>query len=223
MRARLAYCLAYSRFAVLVLCGCAGDSSSVMSVWSDGGYVPAKGGQGGAVASQGGAVGSQGGVVGSQGGVVGSQGGQITTSPAGSGGSGGSGYILVPGGRRDLATAMCTATSGNTCPVPADIIECLQTDCKASLEACYFSDGVSSAAGGVCRSYANCMLACPCDSSRLKCEDSCRASYAMANPECSGCLFDLYVCSTQHGCPIPTSCPPSSGGSSGGASGSSAS
>jgi hypothetical protein len=167
-----------------------------MSVWPDGGV----GGVGGTTVAHGGSGGSPaGGSGGSGGSPVGGAGG----SPVG-GSSGGS--LAVPGGTRDLATAQCTKTTGNTCPVPGDYIGCLQSKCGSTLTSCYYSDGVSTAAGGQCKDYANCMLACPCDSKRSACEDACRQNYAMANPSCSSCLVNLAICSSTNGCALPTTC-----------------
>jgi hypothetical protein len=57
--------------------------------------------------------------------VMGGSGGAI-----GSGGSVSSGIVDVPGGTRDLATNLCTTTSGGTCPVSGDYIACLKSDCR---------------------------------------------------------------------------------------------
>jgi hypothetical protein len=158
-----------------------------MSVWNDGGPAGAAGGQSGQ--GEGGHTVSPGGA---GGGMVG-------------GASGGS-SIVVPGGVRDLATTQCTSTSGGTCPVPSSYLQCLESSCGTNLTACYYSDGVSSAAGGACRSYANCMLACPCNSGRSNCETSCMQSYAMADPTCSTCMLNLLGCASTYGCNLPTSC-----------------
>ena len=183
-----------SAIALVSLHGCAGDSSSVMSVWNDGGPGGASGGN--TVVSSGGSGGS---------------GGSIT----------GSGSIAVPGGTRDLATAQCTSTSGGTCPVPADYLTCLTSTCSTQLTSCYYSDGVSAAAGGACRAYANCMLACPCNAGRSNCEDGCMQNYYLTDTTCSTCMVNLLVCSSGHGCTIPSTCSTSSGGVVGGASGAS--
>src|SRR5450759_935407 len=154
-------------FGLLAISACSGESSSVMSTWNDGGAGGAAGGQGGQIdPSSGGAGGS-------------------------AGGSPGGGSIVVPGGTRDLQTTQCTSTSGGTCAVPGSYLACLEGSCGAKLTACYYSDGVSRAAGGVCQRYANCMLASPCNSSRTNCENSCMQNYASPNPDCSACLRNL--------------------------------
>jgi hypothetical protein len=201
-----------SLFAVLAVCGCAGDSSSLMSVWNDGGFVSAAGGQGGAVGGQGGAVGGQGGAAGGQAGqVVISLGGSV----GGGGGVPGRGSIVVAGGVRDLPTVQCTSASGGSCPVPVEILNCIQANCGGELVSCYYSDGVSAAAGGLCKDYAACMLASPCDGTKQKREEYCMSNFATTNPDCSGCMFKLYTCSVKFGCPIPTTCAVSAGGSHG--------
>jgi hypothetical protein len=180
---------------VVSLLGCAGDSSALMSAWNDGGPGGVTGG------STQPAVGGAGG-----------SGGQVTI-PAGS--------ISVPGGVRDLATAQCTSTSGGTCPAPADYLSCLTTKCSGKLTFCYYSDGVSVAAGGKCRAYANCMLACPCNSGRSSCEDSCLLNYGSSDASCSTCLVDLAVCASGAGCILPSTCSSANGGVVGGTGGAS--
>jgi hypothetical protein len=158
---------------------------------------------------------------GGPGGAAGGHGGTSTPSSGGAGGVGGVGAdtIAVPGGTRDLATTQCTSTTGATCPVPGDYLACLEGYCSAKLTACYYSAGVSSAAGGMCRAYANCMRACPCNSGRSSCEDACMQNYASTDPNCSTCMLDLLVCSSTYGCTIPSTCASSSGGAAGGAGG----
>jgi hypothetical protein len=195
-----------SGFFMLVMPSCAGDTSSIMSVWNDGGFVAATGGAG---TGQGGAVTGQGGAVTGQGGAVGGQAGQTVVSNGGSGGSGGAiagVSIQVPGGVRDLATTLCTSASGTVCPFPTDKVACLETNCGATLTKCHYSDGVSAAAGGLCQRYANCMLACPCDKGQKACEDKCTADFASTNPDCSGCIVELYTCMSKFGCTPPTTC-----------------
>ncbi len=188
--------------------GCAGDSSALMSVWNDGGVVtssfvggaPGTGGQGGQAPYH-----------------TGGAGGGVTIPLGGSGG----GSIHVAGGARDLTTAQCTSTSDGTCPVSTDYLACLEGNCGSNLTACYYSDGFSRAAGGVCVSYANCMLACPCDAGRTNCENKCLQSYVTVDPDCSTCLFNLLACTSKYNCPPTTTCASVSGGSnSGGAAGS---
>jgi hypothetical protein len=131
--------------------------------------------------------------------------------PSGTGGQGGTtggqggspgGTVAVPGGARDLATVQCIGPSGTIC----DYYSCLKANCGAKLQECYISDGVSAAAGGLCRDYANCMLACSCDSSGKKCEDTCQATHAPSGSVCWNCLYGLVVCSTGYNCPLSTSC-----------------
>ncbi len=182
----LASCLA---LVLASLIGCAGDSSSLMSVWNDGGPGSAAGGRGG------------------------------SSTPSSGGIGGGAGALAVPGGTRDLATTECTATSDGSCPVPSDSLTCLEGKCGSNLTDCYYSDGVSAAAGGRCQSYANCMLACPCDDGRTNCEATCQQKYAPTNSDCLACITGLFFCSSFYGCPPPTTCASSSGGAAGGAGG----
>jgi hypothetical protein len=149
-----------------------------MSVWNDGG----PGGQGGTV-------------VPSSGGVGGSVGGSV-----------GTGTIAVKGGMRDLATTQCASTSGNTCPWPASSLDCLKTKCATQLVKCYYSDGVSAAAGGDCQAYANCMLKCSCDSGRSTCEETCMQNAWLTDPTCSSCMINMLTCSSTNGCLPPTTC-----------------
>ena len=177
--------LAFASFVLLVpVWGCAGDSSSLMSVWNDGG----------------------------PGGSLGGQGGQGMPSSGGAGGVPGGGSVAVKGGTRDLATTQCTSASTGGCAVDGVYLDCLTSYCQAALVACYYSDGVSSAAGGKCRAYANCMLACPCDSGQDACQSACMENQAVTNSSCSMCLFDLYGCSAANGCNLPTACASSTGG-----------
>ena len=172
---------------------CAGDTSALMSTWNDGsvGSTPLGGGGGG----QGGQVSPSNGGTGP--GTTVSQGGAIGQN---------SGSINVPGGTRDLATAQCTSTTGGTCPVSRDYIECITGKCATPVTTCYQSDGISSAIGGDCRSYANCMLGCPCNAGRGKCEDDCSQNYAASNPDCSNCLVSLYTCASRVNCPTMIAC-----------------
>jgi len=206
----------------LAVVGCAGDSSSMMSVWNDSGAANGPG-TGVKPLLSGGAGGAGGQGLGGQ--MIaqgGSGGGGITFYLGGSGGqsSGGSGgTIRVAGGTRDLTTTQCISTSGGTCPVSTSYLACLEGNCGASITDCYYSDGISSAAGGKCQSYANCMLACPCDAGRSKCEDACQQSYVLAVPDCSTCVGNLYICANRYNCPAMTLCTSSSGGASGGVPG----
>ena len=193
----------------LVSVGCDGDSSAVMSVWNDSGAGNSLGS--GGMPQKGGAIGAGG--QGGKGGQItfttGGTGGSIITAQGGSGGQAGGGTVRVTGGSRDLATAQCVSTSGGSCPVSSTYLTCLESNCGTSLTTCYYSDGVSSAAGGVCRSYANCMLACSCDANRSTCESACLQNYA--NPDCSTCLYNLLACSSRYNCPTTTACMSASG------------
>jgi len=161
-----------------------------MSVWNDAGLGGAAGGSGGTVVtSSGGAAGAV-------------------------GGNAGNGTIDVKGGTRDLATAQCISTTGNACAWPATSITCLKTQCASPLVRCYYSDGVSAAAGGDCQAYANCMLKCSCDSGRSTCEESCLESYWVTDPTCSSCMANMLTCASTYGCLPPTTCT-ASGGTSG--------
>lgn len=184
--------------------GCAGDSSVVMSVFDDSGA-------GGDQPPIGGAGGEGGQSVSHQGGT----GGSVATGGVAGGSAGSGSSISVTGGTRDLATTQCTAASGGTCPVPGSYLTCIKTSCGASLAECYTSDGISRAVGGQCMSYANCMLACPCDAGRSKCEGNCQQNFATYDPDCSSCLLGLLTCSSKFGCTFPTSCAASISGSSG--------
>jgi hypothetical protein len=117
------------------------------------------------------------------------------------------GSISVPGGTRDLSTTHCTSTTGDaTCPVPDGYTSCIKGKCATSLTDCYYSDGISSAVGGLCRSYANCMLACPCDTGQSKCEDDCLQKYAATNTNCWTCLINFRNCSSHVDCPPISDC-----------------
>ena len=177
--------------------GCAGDSSVLMSVWDDGGA----GGMGDQ-SPTGGGGGAGGKSVSSQGGAAGAS-------------AGGASSISVPGGTRDLSTTQCTTASSGTCPVPASYLSCIKTNCGASITECYASDGISRAVAGDCMSYANCMLACPCDAGRSKCESNCQQNYATYDPDCSSCLIRLLTCTSKFGCTFPTSCSARVSGSAG--------
>jgi hypothetical protein len=144
----------------------------------------------------------------------GGPGGTSTPSSGGAGGGGG-GTLAVPGGTRDLATTQCTVTADGTCQVPSDSLTCLEGKCGSNLTDCYYSDGVSAAAGGRCQSYANCMLACPCDSGRSNCEATCLQKYAPTDSDCLACITSLLVCSSIYGCTPPTTCGSPSGGAGG--------
>ncbi|MBN2573920.1 MAG: hypothetical protein JXP73_05085 [Deltaproteobacteria bacterium] len=178
-----------SMIVLLSLASCDGDSSVLMSVWNDAGPGDVAPGPGGAAGGQGGnAVPAAGGAGG------------------GAGGASGAGSIVVPGGARDLTTAMCISSTGGTCVAPAGFASCLQANCNAKLVACYYSDGVSSAAGGVCQAYANCMLASPCDANGTNYQNDCALNYASNNFACATCLASLVSCSTTYGCGDPFAC-----------------
>jgi hypothetical protein len=195
---------------------CNGDSSAIMSAWNDSGAGNSLGA--GGMPQTGGAIGAggQGGKGGQTTFATGGTGGSIIPAQGGSGGPSGGGTIRVTGGIRDLATTQCISTSGGSCPVSSTYLTCLESNCGIMLNTCYYSDGVSSAAGGVCRSYANCMLACSCDASRSKCENACLENYATANPDCSTCLYNLVGCSSKYNCPTTTACMSASGDDSSG-------
>jgi hypothetical protein len=161
-----------------LLAACSGDSSSVMSVWTDG--------DGGA---------GSGGLSGSGG--RGGSGGQTTSAQGGSGGNT-TGSINVRGGTRDVATAQCTTTSnGGGCPFTAADLECVQGPCGTYLRACY--QGTT----GVCADYAVCMQNCPCDSGRSTCESDCLQNKALSNGDCAMCALDLASCYSKNGCLLP--------------------
>lgn len=174
-----------------------------MSVWNDSGA----GGAGGKPMTGG---------VGGQGAVNGGSGGGVTIPLGGSGGSVVSGTIRVTGGTRDLASAQCLSTSGGACPVSGSYLTCLEGNCPTNLTDCYYSDGISKAAGGRCQSYANCMLACSCDANRSSCENACWQNDAIAIPDCLSCLITLGGCVSNYNCPPMTACSSSTGVASGG-------
>jgi hypothetical protein len=190
-----------------VVVGCSGDSSALMSVWNDGGVggaggKPMTGGVGGQIVANGGS------------------GGGFTIPLGGSGGSIIGGTVRVTGGTRDLATTQCISTSGGACPVSSSYLTCLQDNCPTNLTACYYSDGISRAAGGICQAYANCMLACSCDANRSSCENVCWQNDAIAIPDCFSCLINLGTCMSKFNCPTMTACSSSTGvAGSGGATG----
>jgi hypothetical protein len=158
---------------LLAAVGCAGDSSSVMSVWNDSG--------------------------------VGGNAGQPPAGGAGGGGGDGSGTIIVAGGVRDLATAQCISTSGGGCLFSADDLACIKGNCAQELSACYSQPGIStSAAGGACLDFANCLLKCPCDRSQSTCETGCQ-KYAYTNT-CGMCIVSLGTCASTHNCPQTQTC-----------------
>jgi hypothetical protein len=155
----------------LAFVGCAGDSSSLMSVWNDsgvGGGQPPAGGAGGA---------------------------------GGEGGAGGDGTMVVPGGERDLATAQCISTTGGGCLFSSSDLACIKGNCAQQLSACYSQPGGStSAPGGECLAYANCMLACSCDRNQLPCESNCQQKYFLMN-NCGMCIVKLGTCTSTFNCP----------------------
>jgi hypothetical protein len=171
--------------------GCAGDSSALMSTWNDGGPGGAAGGPGGSIGPAAGGAGGQ----------AGGSTGNVT-----------SGGVTVQGGIRDLATTECTKTTGATCPWPAVTLDCLKSNCAMPLTRCYYSDGVSAAAGGTCQAYANCMLKCPCTVARATCEDTCLNNYATTDTTCAMDLVSLWTCANTYGCTPPATCTISSGG-----------
>jgi hypothetical protein len=197
----------------LAVVGC-GDTSAPMSVWNDsgaGGRQPS-GGAGGQGGQGGQGLGGQ--VI-----QYGGSGGGVTLSLGGSGGYIVGGTVRVTGGTRDLATAQCVSTSGGACPVSGDYLACLEGNCPTELTTCYYSDGISKAVGGACRSYASCMLSCPCDAGKSACEDACLMNYATSDP-CATCFLNLYACVSRFNCPPQTACSSSTGAaSSGGVSG----
>lgn len=173
-----------------------------MSVWNDSGVggaggKPMTGGVGGQIVANGGS------------------GGGITIPLGGSGGSIVGGTVRVTGGTRDLATTQCISTSGGACPVSSSYLTCLQYNCSTNLTACYYSDGISKAAGGICQAYANCMLACSCDANRSNCENVCWQNDAMAIPDCFSCLISLAGCVSNYNCPPMAACSSSTGAASG--------
>lgn len=170
----------------LAVVGCAGDSSSVISVWNDDGGVGGKSGQ----PPAGGA--------------------------GGAGGAGVGGTVLVPGGVRDLATTRCISTTGGGCLFSSDDLACIKGNCAPDLSTCYSQPEIStSAAGGPCLDYANCVLACPCDGNQTSCESRCDQNFFLKN-NCYVCIASLGTCMSDHHCSQMPTCSSSSGGSSNG-------
>lgn len=165
---------------LLVFAGCSGDSSSIMSVWNDGGAGNSPG--------------------------VGGAGGSSTNAQGGAGGQVGTGTISVTGGIRDVATAQCISTSGGACPLSSTDLSCLKGNCGASLTDCYSASGTSGGAAGRCLKYANCMLGCPCDAGKSNCENTCFSNDVMAIPDCSSCLINLDACASTFGCQMTPPC-----------------
>ncbi len=177
--------VAFSFFGLLA--ACSGDSSSVMSAWTDSDAAVPLGGSGGHITV---ATGGQGG----KGGTV-----TIPISTGGSAGGGISGSLVVRGGIRDVATAQCTSTSaGGGCPFTPTDLQCVQGPCGDNLRACY------QGATGICADYATCMLGCPCDSGRSTCESGCLQTKALSNADCASCAADLVSCYSRNGCVLPT-------------------
>jgi len=165
----------------LVFAGCSGDSSSIMSVWNDSGAGNGPG--------------------------AGGTGGSSTSAQGGAGGQVSTGTTSVTGGIRDVATAQCISTSGGACPLASADLLCLKSNCGSSLTACYSASGTSgSASGGKCLKYAECMLGCPCNAGKSKCESDCFSNDVTAIPDCFGCIIDLSTCASKFSCPMTTPC-----------------
>lgn len=177
--------LAFSLFGMLA--ACSGDSSSVMSVWTDD--------SGGAVGSAGSGTGGRVGSTTGAGGAIAVQGG---TGGDASAGTGGSGVVTVRGGTRDVATAQCVTTgSGGGCPVDGTLLECFHGPCGSALANCF--QGTT----GPCADYATCMFACPCDTGRSDCENACFNDKAVGNATCKPHIYDLISCWSAKGCSTP--------------------
>jgi len=160
-----------------LLAACSGDSSSVMSPWSD-----ETGGVGGGAAG-----GSPG-----RGGSGGNGGVATTTAPAGGG------AVIVKGGSRDATTAQCISTSnGGGCPVDTALLQCLQGPCGSYLSACFQGQT------GPCAGYAACMFSCPCDSGRSNCELTCLTDKGTGDEICSPHIMDFIACWSLNSCPKP--------------------
>lgn len=201
--------LATSLFLVgsVAFAACAGETSSLMSVWNDSGV----GGQAGATPT-GGAAGHRTG--GTTGGNVGGTAGFNTGGASGmSGGAGGNlGTIAVVGGVRDLATGQCTAVSGGACMTAPSSITCAHDHCETTLRDCYYPTTTTGSFTGQCAAYGNCLLGCPCDGRKAACENGCLQNYASPNPDCSTCLLNLGVCMGLFGCSLTADCPVTSSG-----------
>ena len=135
---------------------------------------------------------------------AGGTGGSSTSAQGGAGGQGGvgAGTTSVTGGIRDVATAQCI--SGGSCPVSGADLSCIKGNCGASLTTCYSASG--TAGGGACVNYAKCMLQCPCDAGKSKCEGDCVQNYISADRDCMYCIVELGSCASKFSCPMATSC-----------------
>jgi hypothetical protein len=197
--------LATSLFFVgsVAFAACAGETSSLMSVWNDSGV----GGQAGAMSS-GGTAGYP--IGGNTGGTAGYSTGGASGMFGGDGGS--LGTIAVVGGVRDLATGQCTTVSGGACMTPSSSITCAHDHCEATLRDCYYPTTTTGSFTGQCAAYGNCLLGCPCDGRKATCENGCLQNYASPNADCSTCLLNLGVCMGLFGCSLTADCPVSSSG-----------
>jgi hypothetical protein len=208
----------------LAFAACAGETSSLMSVYNDsgvGGQGMASGGAAGhPTGGNGGGTwgtlfntgGTAGTFYGGAGGAMGGRGGAI-------GGQGGSaGPISVPGGARDPDTGRCIATTGSACPTSPDSIACAHGHCEGTLLECFTPTGAGSFVGQ-CANYGNCMFACPCDSRKTACENACLQNYASADPDCSTCLLNLGFCMGLFGCSLTEDCTTGTSGGSAGSAG----
>lgn len=196
--------------------GCSGDSSSLISVWSDAGATAPTGGvvaSGGAGASIGGASGGQ--IALGRGGGNGGVATYPVVSTGGIAGQGGapSSVFPVPGGLRDVATGQCVAASGGGCYVPSDQLTCPKTTCGSDLGQCYSTNSTGQVIGGVCRAYADCLRTSPCDASQDAYEMACLQNYGIGSTACLSCLVKLAACMSSQ-CPT-TSTICTSGGSAG--------
>jgi len=160
----------------LVLAGCSGDSSSIMSVWNDSGVVNPPG--------------------------TGGASGGSTSAQGGSGGQIGTGTTSVPGGVRDVATAQCI--SGGSCSIASADLSCIKNYCGASLTTCYNASATSGS--GACAQYAHCLLKCPCGAGKSTCEGDCLQNHVTADFSCLYCLSELATCANQFSCPMTTPC-----------------
>jgi hypothetical protein len=132
----------------LALVGCAGDSSSLMSVWNDsgvGGGQPPAGGAGGA-------------------GGGGAGGGGIILVPGGERDVATAQCITTTGGACMFSSDYLDCIKVNCGP---SLSACYNQPGASA-----------SAAGGACLEYANCMLGCPCDGNKSTCENGCLQSFA---------------------------------------------
>jgi hypothetical protein len=142
---------------------------------------------------------------------------------AGSGGAGGSASMAphcdlprsrrVQGGYRSFASTGClSAAPAANCAAEDEYWTCMQSECGTRLSDCWAFWEDASLAGcrvgysGRCTSYAECIVDCPCDADRWRCEADCVRDQVLANPDCSACAAQVVGCVSARACAAPPSC-----------------